>query len=307
MKDLTVITLANGLDEKKPEILDKVKSLMDTNLQQRKQIQSLLHQLAEKKKNLPQNLPAVNQGQMIQQIAQRLDKVENQANQDARSDVFMRIMDRLDSLESKQHSHPAGPKAETKGNPSLSDLTQLLDSIHQLSLSVGSDSTQPKGMDLKPEYYVHVLAKGGNVNNMSLLTNKPEELMYGMIGLFDNLLATGGDAMGYFKRLNFVSRRLMERNFTVSVCAKYDKHVVEQVITGKTRFSDFNPVAAGLFLHGGATTVKSDQSCPQQQWGPKKLPARQTQLHNCNRENTPAYMPEWWPAEICFLFNARSC
>lgn len=300
--DLNLVRYAKDLpdnkvkDENKPELSDQVKSLTESNAQQRRQIQSLLHQLAEKTK-FPQNTQSsIDHDKSLQQVTQRLDKMEQD-----REDVLMRILDRLDTLESKGNI-PLSPDIGRKRNPSPSDFTQLSDSIHQLSLSVGKDAAQPKGTELKPEYYVHVLTKGGNVKNMSLLTTKPEELIYGMLGVYDNLMATGGDARGYFAHLIFVARHLMERNFTVAACAKYDKYVVDQVVSGKSRFSDFNPVAAGLFLHGGAA-VRAEPA--QQQWGPKQTPGRQ--LRDCNRENTPAYMPDWWPTDICFLFNARSC
>lgn len=48
-KDLPENAVANGSDDKKPSP-DQLKALTDINLQQEKHIQSLLHQLAEKKK-----------------------------------------------------------------------------------------------------------------------------------------------------------------------------------------------------------------------------------------------------------------
>lgn len=87
---------------------------------------------------------------------------------------------------------------------------------------------------------------------------KAEELLFGMISVYEYLMSSGGDAWGYFKHLHFVCRHLIERNFTVVACAKYVKHVVDQVISGKGKFSELDPIAVGLFLHGGAV-VRADQ------------------------------------------------
>lgn len=138
---------------------------------------------------------------------------------------------------------------------------------------------------------------------------KAEELLFDTIAVYDYLMSSRGDARGYFKHLQFICRHLMERNFTVVACAKYDKHVVDQVIAGKGKFSDLDPIASGLFLHGGAV-VRSETQCQSPTQWYRPLPqgsARFSQLRDCNRENIPSFMPENWPTEICFIFNTRSC
>lgn len=104
-----------------------------------------------------------------------------------------------------------------------------------------------------------MLAKGGNAKNLALLSNRAEELMYGMLGVYDYLMSSGGDSLGYFKHMYFVFRHLMERNLSVYACARYDKYVVDQVLASKAKFGDIDQVAAGLFLHGGAAEKQDQQ------------------------------------------------
>lgn len=222
------------------------------------------------------------------------------------------ILKRLDKLESgrdQSAGHGDGSHTGRPANPSPSDLANLSDSIHQLSLSVHSEPPpQKSGTELRPEYYVQVIAKGGTVRNMSCMNLRSEELMYGMCSVYDYLLSSGGDAAAYFKHLMFVARHLMERNFTVSACCKYDKYVVDQVLDKKGSFAAIDPIAAGLFLHGGAV-VRNEP--PRQQFGSytsrPPLQGKFQNLRECNRENTPGFMPENWPQEICFSFNAKTC
>lgn len=176
-------------------------------------------------------------------------------------------------------------------------------------MSVHSDQAPKTGIELCPDNYVYVVAKGGIINNMSILNLRPEELLFGMISVYDYLMSSGGDARGYFKHLQFVCRNLMERNFSVLACTKYDKHVVDQVIWGKGKFAELDPIGVGLFLHGGAV-VRSDQPRPSsnQVYHPQQQNQnRFSQLRDCNRENTPTYMPENWPTDICFTFNIGAC
>lgn len=232
------------------------------------------------------------------------DKFKENEKQAAGGDSAMqRVLDRLDRLES---ARGPGGRHYPPDNPSPADLTQLSDSIHQLSLSVHPEPAKT-GTELRPEYHVQVIAKGGQIKNMSAANLRSEELMYGMMCAYDHLLASGGDAGPYFKHMLFVSRHLMERNFTVSACSRYDKYVVDTVLAGKGKFSDPDPVAIGLFLHGGAV-ARNDQ-VRQQPGIMTRSPYqnRFSQLRECNRENTPSFMPENWPQEICFMFNSKTC
>lgn len=76
------------------------------------------------------------------------------------------LVKRVDKLESLQ-----GP-VKTEGghataNPSSADMAQLTNTIHQLSLLLAHDQPQNTGNELRPEYWVQVIAKGMNVQQMS--------------------------------------------------------------------------------------------------------------------------------------------
>lgn len=227
--------------------------------------------------------------------------------------VLTAILNRLERLESKEPHAGAvgGDTTDRPAHPSPSDLTSLSDSIHKLSLSVHAEASPQKiGTELRPEYYVHVVARGNTVKNMSMLSLRSEELLFGMLSVYDYLRSNGGDARGYFLHMMFVARHLMERNFTVSACAKYDKYIVDQVLAKKGTFSALDQIAAGLFLHGGAVVKNESFSNPRQfsmQSSRTQPQGRFSHLRDCNRENTPNFMPENWPQEICFLFNTKSC
>lgn len=132
--------------------------------------------------------------------------------------------------------------------------------------------------------------------------------MYGMLCVYDNLATSGKGSHLYFKHMMFLSRHLMERNFQVQACAKYDKYIVDKVVEGKSIFTEFDPMAAGLFLHGGA--VMKPEVTRQHQTGPPlrfQTQGRSNQLRDCNRDNTPYHMSDTWPTDVCFFFNTRSC
>lgn len=226
---------------------------------------------------------------------------ELQASGAAADPVLTQILNRLDRLESGGNRNP-------QQNPSPAELAQLSDSIHQVSLSVHPEPSK-SGIEMRPEYYVHVVVKGRSSRNMQMCTMRAKELMFGMINVYDYLLSGGEDAGGYFKHLLFVFRHLMERNFTVGACARYDKYVVDQVLAGKGKFNQPDPVAIGLFLHGGAVNRGEQQQTQytQAQTQRQPLASRYPQLRECNRENTPVAMPGNWPQEICFNFNTESC
>lgn len=231
----------------------------------------------------------------------------NQKQQD-KDLVLNRVLHRSDKIEAK----PAGTAGQDpKSNPNPADFVNLTDSIHKLSLSVHHQDQHKSGIEYRPEYYVQVLAKGENAKNLSLLSNRAEELMFGMLGVYNYLMLPGGDSLGYFKHIYFVGRHLMERNFRVYVCARYDKYIVDQMLAGKGKFGDMDQVAVGLFLHGGAT-VRHDQQ-QQQARQPFQMPGsrlttrQMDNLRDCNREYTPSFMPENWLGEICFPFNPKGC
>lgn len=245
----------------------------------------------------------------IKTTAQETDK------QEQKDDVYRNIMHRLDKLEEKSNTNQggrAGGPGSPQGQPTAADFNSLTDTLQNLSMAMTADTTPKTGIEYRPEYYVQVLAKGFSVKNMNHLVMKSEELLYGMLKVYMFLLEHSSDSRGYLGHMDFVARHIMEKNFTPVACLKYDRHVVDEVLAGRTRFKDFNPVAAGIFLHAGA--VPAREQCVgfdrpiRSSFNPRQTVDNTTnRMRDCNKENIPLYMPEQWPSELCFNFNAKQC
>lgn len=142
---------------------------------------------------------------------------------------------------------------------------------------------------------------------------RSEELLYGMLNVYMHLLDRGSDSRGYLHHMNFVARHIMERNFTPSASIKYDRHVVDEVLAGRTQFKEFNAVAAGIFFHGGAVPVREQQRVGVDRVNRSTFNSCQpfdnmtNRMRDCNKDNIPLYMPNQWPPELCFNFNAKKC
>lgn len=250
-----------------------------------------------------------------------------QMDADKDNKVLVDVLQRLDSLE-KRTNVEAGDKGAHqtvpgRTSPSAAEFSSLTDSIQHLSLAMGADSKDSpskQGIELRPEFHVQCKVKGVQTSNMNSATLKSKELLYGMLCVFLYLEEKSLDTRGYLQHFKFVARHIMERQFTTSACVKYDKFVVDEVISGKGKFESVNQVAAGLFLHGGAIMVRDRQGerstsslgfvpRPGTQPGRGSDTRQQSvnMLRDCNRENVPSYMPENWPQEICFNYNVRSC
>lgn len=208
--------------------------------------------------------------------------------------------------------------------PTAAEFTLLGDSIQHLSLAMcgdSRDSPSKQGTELRPVFHVQVKVKGVQLNNMNPFTMKSEELLYGMLCVFLYLEEKGLDSRGYSQHFKFMARHVMERQFTTLACVKYDKNVVDYMLSGKGKFQIVNQVAASLFLHGGAVMVRDrpqgERSTSSPMFGSRPVTKANCGLdyrqqgvnklgdHNC--ENVPLYMPKNWPQEICFNCNVRSC
>lgn len=108
------------------------------------------------------------------------------------------VLQRLDELESDsnkaQLAIPSVPRA--------SDFLSLSDSIQQLSLSMHSDTVKTV-MEMHPEYHMFVVARDMQLKNLTSNSLHPEELLYGMMGVYEYLLSSGGDSAGYLKHICF--------------------------------------------------------------------------------------------------------
>lgn len=237
-------------------------------------------------------------------------------------DALREIIHRLDKLEADK---PAGAGAQSaytgfapgKPQPTAADFNSLSDSINHLSLAMDHDhGATKKGMELRPEFHVQVLAKGSNIKSMNPIALRSEELLYGMLCVYIHMLENCLESKGYLAHMKFIARHIMEKNFTTAACVKYDRHVVDEVISGKTKFADFNPVAAGIFLHGGAVPSRENRDfrtgvdrVNRTIFSAPRFNTEQqvNRMRECNRDNVPLYMPDNWPNEICFNYNAKSC
>lgn len=257
-------------------------------------------------------------------------ETDSRQREGSTNDLLKDIITRLERLEAGgNHGDRTGGDmgaSRSGGSGSAPQVTpayfsSLSDSIHQLSMSLGSDVEKRRtGMEYRPEFYVHVIARGLPEKLMDYTCLKPEEFLYGMLGVYKHLLVHGHEAESYLKHLWFISRHVMERNFHISACLKYDRYIVDQVLAGAAKFGDVDPVAAGLFLHGGAAVHRetprneynrSDKSYRTSYARGPIVQSQQGQcgslMHDCNKEYVPLYMPSSWPSEICFNFNSKSC
>lgn len=268
-----------------------------------------------------------------QQYKKQLEalQADNAGDEDGDNKVLANILQRLDKLETRgvdaggmgaqRHQHGPVPGRDV---PSASEFSSLTDSIKNLSLAVdsGRDTTSKQGIELRPEFHVQIKVKGLSANSMNPFTLRSEELLHGMLNVFMFLEEKGLDSKGYLAHFKFVSRHVMERHFTTLACVKYNKYVVDEVLAGRAKFGDINPVAAGLFLHGGAVMIRDKQrndrsgmvnttnSRQGSEFTRTAVDPRQQnvgRLRDCNKENVPYTMPENWPSEVCFNYNVRSC
>lgn len=197
-----------------------------------------------------------------QQYKDNLARQQAEANGDE-DKVLAKVLERLDKLESSARTGDMGanPSQQTvpgRAGPTAAGLTSLSDSIRHLSISVdgGKDvSTSKQGIEMRPEFHVQVKVKGHNISAMNPFILKSEELLFGMLNVFLFLEEKGFDTRGYLQHFKFVARHIMERQFTTLACVKYDRYIVDEVIRGG-KFGEVNPVAAGLFLHGGAIVAR---------------------------------------------------
>lgn len=246
--------------------------------------------------------------------------------------VLAKVLERLDKIEMSMRdgagdmgAHRTQQSVPGRAVPTAAELTSLSDSIRHLSISVdaGKDvSTNKQGMEMRPEFHVQVKVRGQNISAMNPFTLKSEELLFGMLNVYLYLDEKGYDTRGYLKHFNFVAPHVMERQFTTLACIKYDRYIVDEVLRGG-KFGDINPVAAGLFLHGGAVALREKPRGDSAvfthfQYQPRSMSdgirgqtdSRQSnasKLRGCNRENVPKSMPENWPSEVCFNYNVRNC
>lgn len=149
----------------------------------------------------------------------------SQQKEESTNDLLKDVVSRLERLETggnhgvgavggMEVPHPAGPEFAQQVSPSY--FTSLSDSIHQLSMSLSPDGAKQRtGMEYRPEFHVHVIARGLPEKNMDHTCLKPEEFLYGMIGVYKYLLLQGHHAEAYLWHLCFISCHVMERNFHI--------------------------------------------------------------------------------------------
>lgn len=83
-------------------------------------------------------------------------------------------------------------------------MAKLTSSIDHLSLLVVHDHPQNPGNELRPEYWVQVVARGLNMKQMSMGNLRAEELLFGMMCVYEHLLGAKDDSNGYLKHTMFL-------------------------------------------------------------------------------------------------------
>lgn len=110
------------------------------------------------------------------------------------------------------------PVGSGSAHVSPSHFSSLSDSIHHLSMSLSPEQVKQRtGIEYRPEFHVLIIARGLPEKMMDHTCLKPEEFLYGMIGVYKHLLIHDHQADSYLRHLCFISCHVMEQNFHIHI------------------------------------------------------------------------------------------
>lgn len=291
-------------DDKKPPP-DQVKALTDINLQQKKQIQSLLHQLADKKKQVPViPPPAVDQGHLLQQIVQRLDRLEQQSGGTPAPQVTTtqatgaqaQVLTAIGAVGAAKHS-PTGDQAESAA---VTAMGQMADAMEQLSLSIDPSSGKKAGQLLRPEYHYCVLEKGMPLRSADASKLSINEYLYGMCLVMQHLVEVKGDWMSYFSHYRRVMKFFVGKRYVNAAYIGYDKEVVDCFLRNPSRgFNSSDSLAIPTHFCSANEHEVQNRARGQKRQKPWENKSRNPQATHPQ--------PDDWPEESCYHYNMSSC
>lgn len=292
-------------EEKKPSP-EQLQALTDVNLQQKKQIQSLLHQLADTKKKIipPSPPPAIiDQGQVLQQFVQRLDRLENQqqvnpglhANPVSQGHVLTAggaVSAASQSLSSSGHQADSAAVAA---------IGQMADAMEHLSLSIDPSSGKKAGQLLRPEFQYCVLERGMPIKNADASKLTINEYLYGMCLVMQHLVEVNGDWKSYFSHYRRVMKFFVGKRYINAAYIGYDKEVVDCFL--KNPSGGFNSSdSLAIPTHFCSANEHELQNAR------AKGQRRQKQWDNKMKSASPPQnQPDDWPEDVCYLYNVSTC
>lgn len=315
--DLNLLKYAKDLPENvsgssedaKLTLPDQVQMLTDINLQQKKQIQSLLHQLADKKKTAPSipPPPLIDQGQVLQQIVQRLDRLEK--NQQGglppqlstpRSGLPYTTASQGQVLTASgavsTANLPATP-GQLPHSAAVTAMGQMADAMEHLSLSIDPSSGRKPGQLLRPEFHCCILEKGMPIKNADAIN----EYLYGMCLVMQHLVETKGDWMSYFNHYRRVMKFFIGKRYVNAAYIGYDKEVIDCFLKNPSGgFNSSDSLAIPThFCSANAHEVQNSRSKGQRRQKQSEYRSRTTSANQSQ--------PDDWPEEACYQYNMATC
>lgn len=292
---------STATDEKGDIPADQLKALTETNLQQKKYIQSLLDQLADQKKlnpPPPPPRPPVDHGHILQQIVQRLDRLENRGVHPTGTPQPRPVTAAGASIAAKPTVHGASSDSDTAA---VTAMGQMADAMAQLSLSIDPSSAKKAGQYLRPEYQYYVVEKGMPFRNADASKLSIQEFLYGMCLVMGHLVDIDGDWASYFAHFKRVMKFCVGKKYVNAAYVAYDKEVVDSYL--KDPSAGFNASdSLAIPTHFCSANEHDTQNAR------SRGQRRPKQSDNRNRNATTMQsQPDDWPEEACFAYNNSSC
>ena len=213
----------------------------------------------------------------------------------------------------------SSPLGAVGGEPAAADIINgpLTSVLQQLSIAIDpTPQSSVKGLLLRPEYYVQHKDKGVPVKSLDHSKMTYKELMSGMSRVLSHLSKTGGNVASYIDHLSFLTRKAGAYSFVDSAFVSYDRHVVDQFISGESdTFVVGDLFGVALYFHAGNVVqpvkppfVKYNRGRGFRRGGSRP------QWFDHDRQQTPdkessasGNSLEGFPDDICYNFNYRSC
>lgn len=185
-------------------------------------------------------------------------------------------------------SHPASDLVMGPLTAALSKLSDVIDP---------STAIKSKGIFLRPEFYVQHKSNGVAICNLDHSKLTYRELCYGMDCVLVHLLKSGGDAASYASHKLFVSSQAKSNRFIDRALVDYDRHVVDKVIEGESStFVTGDLLGVALCFHGGNTLPRQQE--------PRTSRVKKNRRQ---RDESDGGVPEDFPEHICYGFNYGKC
>lgn len=299
-KDLPPLTGAGGVklsdDTSKisaADYEDQIKKLTDINLQQKSRIDALLDAKASPPAGIiPHISPSSDQTKILQQIMQRLDRLESGPPAHSSS--------RSGPTPTKFTAAGAARAAGPNPDPAVAAMGQMADAMAQLSISIDPSCQVKAGQLLRPEYQYCVLEKGVPLKSADASKLTINEYLYGMCLVLDHLIVTDGDWKSYFEHYKRLMRFFIGKKYVNSAYVSYDKEVVDSYLKAPSRgFNSADSLA--IPTHFCSANEHETQNLRNNRAGQKRG------RNYDNKGKNTATVPEDWPEDVCFTYNSSFC